>query len=97
MDVYSETPRSPSTSILPCFIHSICCSCVHHGTGSNTRGARMAKAGLGLLKGWGEARKMGMGGCTLDTPNFACTSFLYIPGNKPLYLPKFPSQSTMDS
>lgn len=78
MDMYSETLRSPSTSIHPCFIHSIRCSCVHHGTGSNTRGTRMAKTGLGLLKGWGEARKMGMGGCTLTprilSAHLSCTS-----------------------
>lgn len=82
--MYRATPKSPNTSIHTRFIHSIHCSCVHHGTESNTRGARMAKTGLCLilLKGWGEARDMGVGGlCTFDTLTSSCPSFLYIPRN----------------
>lgn len=69
---------------LTCFIYSVHCSCVHHGTGSNIRGAGMAKSGLGLLlsKGWGGSHRDGNGSlCTFDTLTSVCPSFLYIPRN----------------
>lgn len=96
---YTETPRPTSTSIHPCFIHPIHCSCVHHGPGSSPEVHEWPRLGWAsyFLRVGGKPERWSRGSMHKQHPEFRVPIFLVHPQVQPLHLPKFQSQSTMDS